>query len=169
MEGRSVNKGDRSTAGALVIDSRTDATAMQAARELFTRYERSVGGGVCFGEFEAELDSLPGDYEPPSGRLLIAWRGKDAVGCVALRDLGDGDCEMKRLWVEPAAQGSGLGRRLVVRLLEEARSIGYRRVRLDTMPVMRAAQSLYESLGFEDSEPHRPPPQDDLRFMALEL
>jgi ribosomal protein S18 acetylase RimI-like enzyme len=120
---------------------------------------------LCFQNFEEELAGLPGEYSPPRGRLLIA----ESAGCVALRPLEEDVCEMKRLYVRPEGRGSGLGRRLALALIEEARGIGYRRMRLDTMPKMGGAQRLYESLGFRDIAAYRYNPEPGARFLELDL
>jgi len=140
-----------------------------AARELFVEYQRWTGVDLCFQGFSEELAGLPGDYVPPSGRLLLASRDGEIAGCVALHDVGEGRAEMKRLYVRPAFQGSGLGRTLVERLLADARAIGYREVVLDTLPIMATAQALYERLGFRDVEPYRPNPVPGARYMGLRL
>ena len=120
---------------------------------------------LCFQNFEQELAGLPGDYAPPRGRLLIA----EGAGCIALRPIDDDICEMKRLYVRPEHRGSGLGRRLVQAIIDEARSIGYRRMRLDTMPVMDKAQALYASFGFREIEAYRYNPEPGARFLELDL
>ncbi len=115
--------------------------------------------------FEAELAGLPGKYAPPKGRLLVAYRGGQPAGCVALRDLsegefGGGDCEMKRMFVPEAQRGHGIGRALAGQILCEARLAGYRRMRLDTSWRQAAAISLYESLGFRRVAPYYEMPPD---------
>jgi ribosomal protein S18 acetylase RimI-like enzyme len=119
---------------------------------LLREYEAGLGVSLCFQGFEAEIAGLPGDYAPPRGQMLLArvGRGQGLVGIVALRPVPDapGLCEMKRLYVRPAARGSGLGRALALAIMEEARGLGYRRICLDTLPGMTGAQSLYRSLGF---------------------
>ena len=136
---------------------------------LFREYQESLGVDLGFQGFEAELKALPGRYAPPSGRLLVARSGDGLFGCVALQSLGGDECEMKRLYVRPGTRGSGMGRRLVERVIDEARGIGYRRMRLDTLPGMRSAMRLYESLGFADVAPYRFNPVPGTRYLALDL
>lgn len=116
--------------------------------------------------FEAELHNLPGVYAPPKGRLLIAFADGTPAGCVALRDLGAGCCEMKRMFVPAARRGNGIGRRLADAVIAEARAAGYRKMRLDTGPQQTAAIALYESLGFRRTAPYYELP-DDLSAVLL--
>jgi putative acetyltransferase len=134
-------------------------------RAMLREYETWLEVDLCFQGFERELAELPGAYIPPTGRLLIA----EGAGCVALRALDDETCEMKRLFVRASHRGSGLGRSLIMAIIEEARAIGYRRMRLDTMPKMGGAQRLYEALGFKDIEAYRENPVPGARFMELAL
>jgi putative acetyltransferase len=139
------------------------------ARALFEEYQRSLGFSLCFQNFDAELAGLPGASAPPEGRLLLAFADDAPAGCIALRKIEEEICEMKRLWVRPAFRGTGLGRRLVEDVLREARGIGYRRIRLDTLPSMTAAQALYLSLGFTDIPPYNDHPIEGTRFMEAPL
>jgi ribosomal protein S18 acetylase RimI-like enzyme len=136
---------------------------------LFQEYAASLDFALCFQGFTAELAGLPGSYAPPRGRLLLAWLDEQPAGCVALRPLGEETCEMKRLYVRPAARRSGLGRTLVERLIAEARDAGYRRLRLDTVPSMAAAQRLYTALGFVEIAPYVQNPVSGARFLELRL
>jgi GNAT superfamily N-acetyltransferase len=142
---------------------------LAAVRELFEEYADSIGISLCFQGFDAEVAGLPGAYAPPAGRLLLAeWEGRIA-GCVALRPLPEGRCEMKRLFVRPAFRGHGIARRLVQRLLQEARGARYRAVRLDTLPIMGEARALYRSLGFVEIAPYTNNPVEGVLFLELDL
>jgi putative acetyltransferase len=142
---------------------------VETARVLFVEYQKALGISLCFQNFDAEVTSLPGAYAPPEGRLLVAFVGDRPAGCIALRKLEDGICEMKRLWVRPAFRGTRLGRRLAEAILSEARAASYRTVRLDTLPSMREAQALYVSLGFVDIRPYNEHPIEGTRFMEARL
>lgn len=152
-----------------IVGARWD-NEVEAVRELFAEYAASLGFDLGFQGFEEELAELPGVYAPPAGRLFLARVGSTEAGCAALRPLaGDGVCELKRLYVRPAARGAGVGRALLERVLEDARVIGYGRMRLDTVPGMDAALRLYRAAGFQPIEPYVHNPVPGATFLELEL
>lgn len=144
---------------------------IQQVRELFAEYVAWLGINLCFQNYEKELAELPGDYTPPSGRLLLVLdEDGGAEGCAALRDLGNGVCEMKRLFVRREFRGQHLGERLVDLILNDARAIGYQRIRLDTLPgKMDRAIAMYRARGFKDIAPYYNNPVVGAAFMELEL
>jgi putative acetyltransferase len=140
------------------------------ARELFLEYSDSLGIDLCFQNFEKELADLPGSYALPDGRLLLLSHDDRLAGCVCLRRIGDGTCEMKRLYVRPEFRGLGLGKALTLKIIEEAREIGYAQMRLDTLPpIMDDAIRLYRSLGFSEIAPYYDNPVEGALFMELVL
>lgn len=140
------------------------------ARELFLEYAQSLGMNLCFQNFEQELAGLPGDYASPDGRLLLAEYEGQLAGCAALHKWEIGICEMKRLYLRPSFRGKGLGRALAEAIIAEARNIGYRRMRLDTIePIMRDAVEMYRKLGFREIAPYRPNPIAGAMYMELQL
>ena len=140
------------------------------ARELFQEYAQSLGVNLCFQNFEQELAGLPGHYAPPDGRLLLAEYDGQLAGCVALHKWEDGICEMKRLYLRPSFRGKGLGRVIAEKIIAEARSIGYQRMRLDTIePLMKDAVEMYRKLGFREIAPYRPNPIAGAMYMELQL
>jgi ribosomal protein S18 acetylase RimI-like enzyme len=136
-----------------------------ALRALFREYAAWLGPEGWFSDLEAELAALPGGYDA----ILLAREGGEIVGCVALRPLEDGACEMKRLYVRPAARGSGAGRALVQASIARARELGYATMRLDTLPAMDAARTLYLSLGFRPIERYNDNPIEGVLFFELGL
>lgn len=142
-------------------------------RELFLEYARSLAIDLCFQDFDAELNGLPGDYAAPRGALLLALVDGQAAGCCALRALDNVDypnaSEMKRLYVRKAFRGSGLGRQLAEAILDAARSAGYGCVLLDTLDDMEAARALYQDLGFEDIPPYYHSPIVGAHYLKVDI
>ena len=152
-----------------LIQAKSDEE-VQEARELFAEYAAWLGIDLCFQNFDKELAELPGEYVPPSGRLLLAGENDQIAGCVAVRKIGADLCEMKRLYVRPAFRGQGLGRTLAEKIIEAGRDMGYARMRLDTLPRrMAPAIAMYRSLGFKTIEPYYHNPIEGVVFLELEL
>ncbi len=152
-----------------IFPAETPAQIAQA-RELFLEYARSLGFSHCFQNFDKELAELPGKYTPPEGRLLLADYQGQLAGCVAMRKLESGICEMKRLYLRPQFRGKGLGRVLAERIIAEARQIGYSRMRLDTVePAMKDAVATYRRLGFTEIPPYCQNPIAGATYMELIL
>ncbi len=138
-------------------------------RAIFIEYQEWLGFDPCFQDFDTELKNLPGDYRPPTGRLYLAVENDEIAGSVALRELGDGVCEMKRLYVRPAFRGRGLGKDLANAVIRSARKFGYPVMKLDTLPSMAAAIGLYESFGFVETDAYRYNPIEGTKYMELDL
>jgi len=153
---------------ATIVIARSDAE-FAAARALFEEYAAQLGIDLCFQGFEAELSSLPAMYGPPAGRLLLARQDGAFVGCVGVRALADGDCEMKRLYARDSTRGRGLGRAMAVAAISAARELGYSRMLLDTLGTMSAARALYASLGFRETAPYYANPIADAKYLELDL
>jgi putative acetyltransferase len=146
------------------------AEQIASVRGLFLEYAQSLGFSLCFQSFDQELASLPGDYAPPGGRLILATSDGKPAGCVALHKLSDQICEMKRLYVRPEFRGKGLGRELAEQIIAAGRQIGYKKLRLDTVePRMRTAVAMYRQLAFREIPPYRANPIEGALYMELEL
>ena len=144
-------------------------TEVEEVRKLFREYEAFLDVDLYFQNFEEELAGLPGKYSRPNGDLLIGLNGGKTVGCVAVRRLDDGVCEMKRLFVRPEARGTGLGRRLAQEIIVVARELGYALMRLDTLDRLTEALHLYKTLGFRRTEPYYENPLPGVGYWELEL
>jgi putative acetyltransferase len=143
---------------------------IEEARRLFREYADWLQIDLCFQNFEKEVADLPGDYTPPDGRLWLAYEDTQLAGCVALRKIEDGICEMKRLFLRDNFRGMGLGRQLIEAIIEEAKLIGYERMRLDTLPPkMSDAIAIYRSHGFRQIAPYYDNPVVGAIFMELDL
>ena len=155
----------------LIIVQAETAAQVSTARELIEEYAAWLEFKLCFQGYEEEIQSLPGKYAPPAGRLLLAlWDGRPA-GVIALRPLEEpGVCEMKRLYVRPEFRGHQIGRVLAERIIHEATEIGYLRMRLDTISgKMDSAIAMYRALGFAETSPYYKTPVGQTLFMELAL
>jgi len=147
---------------------------LSQARNLFREYAATLEEFHCLPDFDLEVASLPSPYAPPGGRILLAVSDEAenqnyAAGCVALRSLGRGVCEMKRLYVRPAFRSKGVGQKLAEALIAEARSIGHERMVLDTLPSMAEAHKLYRRLGFHETASYQESPIPGALFFRLGL
>lgn len=152
-----------------LVDVALFRNKLEDARSLILEYANSVGIDLCFQNFDQEIASLPGDYSPPNGALFIVSNRDRPLGCVALRKISNETCEMKRLYVKPDYRGRGIGRLLATSVIERARKIGYRTIRLDTLPSMKEAISMYFKMGFKTIEAYRPNPVSGILYLELEL
>ncbi len=151
-----------------IVEATTERQIASAAA-LIREYVASLGVDLSFEKFEEEMAEFPSAYSRPDGRILIAMEGKAAVGVVGVRRLSGDACELKRMYVQPGFRGRGIGRMLATRAIDEARGIGYSRMRLDSLSRLKEAIALYESLGFRTIEQYRVNPHKDAVFMELDL
>jgi GNAT superfamily N-acetyltransferase len=151
------------------IETVRDAESLAEVAAMFREYADGLGFALDFQDFDRELRTLPGDYAPPQGVLFLARVNGRGAGCGGLRPLETGTCEMKRLFVRASYRGQGIGRKLAFRLIEHARSMGYRRMRLDTVPSMKTALALYRSMGFVEIPPYRFNPVRGAVYLELRL
>jgi len=144
--------------------------ALDQIRALFLEYAKSLDFNLCFQNFDKELRELPGEYALPHGRLILCEFSGKPAGCIALKPLEPGICEMKRLYVRPESRGSQLWFKLATHLIYEARRAGYTSMRLDTIRgSMDKAIALYRSLGFKEIPPYYPNPIANALFLELAL
>jgi GNAT superfamily N-acetyltransferase len=153
--------------GMAIIEARQED--MHLIRELFQEYEEFLGFDLCFQDFQQELASLPGAYGPPSGTLLLAREGEGVLGCVALRAIEPDVCEMKRLYLRPAARGKGTGLALCRDVIDRARKLGYKSMKLDTVSKLSKAIDLYRTLGFKTCPAYCHNPHPDVEYFELQL
>lgn len=142
---------------------------IEIIRELFLEYFDWLDNDACFENFEDEVTELPGEYVPPEGQILLAREDDWPIGCVALRKFQEGVCEMKRLYVRDDYKGKGIGKTLIVRLIEEARNLGYKKMVLDTLPFMQQAIHLYQAFGFKEIDAYGDHPVEGAIYMEMEL
>ena len=143
---------------------------IEQARNLFREYEARLGMKLCFQNFDEEVENLPGKYAKPDGRLMLVFADENLAGCIALRKLEEEICEMKRLFVRDDFRGRKIGNLLIEKLFEEARVIGYKKMRLDTYPPkMGKAVKIYESYGFREIPAYYHNPYGEVLFMELDL
>ena len=147
----------------------TAGDQLAIARNLFKNYAASLDFDLDFQNFEQELNDLPGDYAPPLGQILIARLRDETAGCVALRKFDQSCCEMKRLYVRPEFRALGVGRALAEAIIVQARDAGYAAMRLDTVPSMGTARTLYKTLGFKEIPPYRFNPVEGTVYLELKL
>ncbi len=164
-----MNLGIQQMETTLIIITASTTEDFYEARKLFEQYQVFLGIDLCFQGFEAELNALSVMYGPPRGALLLARFEEVYVGCVGLRDLGNGIAEMKRMYVLPSFQGKGIGKALTVHLIENAKSLGYAAIRLDTIPRLEKAAVLYRNMGFREIEAYRYNPDPAALFMEKRL
>lgn len=151
------------------IDFANSPADFDNARKLFIDYAESLGFSLSFQGFEDELEHLPGKYATPKGCILLAWDELDCVGCVGLRPLSDGVCEMKRLYVKPLYRGTGLGRLLTEKIVQLCFDKKYIKMQLDTLNSMQSAVGLYKSLGFVEIDQYYNNPHPEVVFFELTL
>ena len=149
--------------------SASDTTELEHVRQFFRNYAAWLGVDLSFQGFADELANLPGAYGEADGRLFFAEIDGRPAGCVGIRRFSEGVCEMKRLYVDPDARGRGLGRQLALQAIKAAQALGYRRILLDTMPMMRIAVKLYRELGFTEAPAYYPTPIEGTIFLTLDL
>jgi len=157
------------TEGSFQVLPATEPERVEQTKALVLEYVESLGIDLDFQDFEAEMREFPGDYAPPDGSLLLAVDAQGPAGCVGLRKLEPGICEMKRLYVRPRCRGQGLGQLLAQAIIEEARALSYTAMRLDTLSTMHPAIGLYRELGFEPTVPYYRNPLEGALFFELKL
>lgn len=151
------------------IEKIATAEDLEEIKALFREYEKFLGVSLCFQNFEEELAKLPAKYAEPEGAIFLARADGASAGCVSLWKLEDGVCEMKRLYVKPAFQGIGLGKKLAATVMNEARAKGYKKMKLDTLRRLTSANNLYQSLQFTETRPYNYNPENDVAYFEKDL
>jgi carbonic anhydrase len=143
---------------------------IEEVRKLFLEYAEWLGFSLCFQNFDEELATLPGKYSSPEGRLYLVKTGNKYIGCIGLRKYENEICEMKRLYIKPEARGLGIGHKLVELIINDAKKIGYKKMRLDTIKnQMAAAIEIYKKNGFVETESYYKNPDPHTLYMELDL
>jgi len=151
-----------------IIEAQSDYE-IQTIRKLFEEYASSLNFNLSFQNFDEELNNLPSEYASPDGSLMLALHNGSPAGCVGLRKITNDVCEMKRLYVRDNFRGLQIGKSLTEKIIAEAKRIGYKKMRLDTVPSMKAARKLYKSLGFYKTDAYRYNPVEGTIYMELDL
>jgi putative acetyltransferase len=142
---------------------------LEEVREIFIEYADFLQVDLCFQDFEKELQTLHEVYFPPTGCIILAKENNQVFGCIALKPIAEGVCEMKRLYVRPEARGKALGKQLVEELIDFAKKAGYKKMKLDTITSLKDAIKLYQSKGFVKTEPYVYNPLSDVQYFELTL
>ncbi len=142
---------------------------LEEVRDIFIEYAAFLQVDLCFQDFEKELQTLHQVYLPPLGCIILAKDENQVLGCIALKPIGEDVCEMKRLYVRPAARGKGLGNQLVEELIGFAQKVGYKTMKLDTISSLKEAIKLYRSKGFVETNPYVYNPLADVYYFQLTL
>jgi len=146
-----------------------NAKQIETAAQLFREYQTYLDVDLCFQGFEQELATLPGKYASPKGAILLAEHQGQIAGCIAVRELKDNICEMKRLYVREGFRGLSIGRKLTEAIIETAKLLGYQTMQLDTLQRLERAISLYEKLGFREIKPYYANPLSEVVYWQLDL
>lgn len=162
-----VSAGD--TAASVRVIGAGDTAELEQVRQYFRNYAAWLGVDLSYQNFDEEMASLPGRYTEPQGRLFYAEHEGKGAGCVGIRQLDEGVCELKRLYVDPTCRGLGVGRLLALAAIRAARRIGYRKIMIDTLPAMRIAVRLYRELGFQEAPAYYQTAIEGTQFLALDL
>lgn len=142
---------------------------LDSVRNLFSAYNKELNENLCFQDFAAELGNPLLKYAAPNGFIFLALEEQTPAGCIALKPLEEGVCEMKRLYVPPEFRGHGIGEQLVLLLIDEARKAGYHTMRLDTLERLQPAIKLYRRYGFTDARAYYHNPLPGVVYMEKKL